>query len=792
MFEFALYEYKEGFAKFFAFVLCITCVLVLNAQDCSVLKDYTTVCVGSNLSFSASVNGGNARQENPGNNYGCLGSTPNSKWFFFKATKSGKLNIKQTNSNNRDVDGALWGPFESINDIIDKCGHFPYPLQCDYASASYFHFSINAEKGKFYVLLVCNYSRQPTEISLEDSQSTSETDCSPDILVTKSSNLTEFVAGEEVIWSIEVENVGVGDATGVQIKDKLPTGVSYVSHSGGNYDKDTGIWNIGNLSKGGKFTLKIKTKAGQVSAKTEITNSVTAVKLNEEESNNFPDQLSATISVKPNATDFDLDGKPNDIDLDDDNDGILDDDEKDCTIINVPAGGLEFEANSRVTTTSGNYYFNNNNDELILDIGQIAPKGTVINLEYRGATIFSSAIPKVSCSKDNSSYITYKNLPQTNSQWFSAQYILPQDARYVKIKRANISWLYLKKNYTHSAFSLKDCDEVDTDLDGIPNYLDLDSDNDGCPDATEGSKHISNLKSNGAINSAVDGNGIPILSTGGQNIGNSQKSTKVEIATQPQNQTICGSKNVSLSAKAKAISTTVFNGGNPNYNGATTTEQVKYQWQKWNEPTSDWVDISGENGTANSNAKITLDLGMTATNNDKYRIKFTSVSLECPQYSNEATITVKTSTPTFTQPNNVALCVNNIISANFANTTNGNVNTPPDYYEFTEMNKTILDITDVNSECCTTGNTISWKITPTSNGQSLSGTGQPSASLVGKKLWLNVATSNPKSSYTEKQYTITYKVTGCNGNESDEKSTIITIKPRFLVLDKKKSLVTSK
>ncbi|MBS9766930.1 MAG: hypothetical protein KGV44_05260 [Flavobacteriaceae bacterium] len=322
----------------------------------------------------------------------------------------------------------------------------------------------------------------------------------------------------------------------------------------------------------------------------------------------------------------------------------------------------------------------------------------------------------------------------------------------------------------------------DTDGDGIVNRLDLDSDNDGCPDAIEGTKNITNeqLNADNSINSGVDANGVPTLVGGSQGVGNSQKATKIEVLEQPQNFNICIGKNATFSAKAKAINTTNFNGGNPNYANATT-EQVKYQWQKYNTINSQWEDITNKNGTANSNAEITLDLGIQSnmTNNgSKYRVKITSESMRCPTFSNEATLTINTAEPTFTKPNDVALCVNNIITANFANTTNGDVNTPPDYYEFTETSKTMLDIININSNCCTIGNTISWKITPTSNGQSLSGTGQPSASLIGKKLWLNVATSNPKSSYIEKQYTITYKVTDCNGNESEEKSTTITIKPR--------------
>lgn len=66
----------------------------------------------------------------------------------------------------------------------------------------------------------------------------------------------------------------------------------------------------------------------------------------------------------------------------------------------------------------------------------------------------------------------------------------------------------------------------DTDNDGIPDYLDLDSDGDGCFDAIEGDENVlpEHLKTNGSINGAVDVNGVPVLvnSGGAADIGGDQ------------------------------------------------------------------------------------------------------------------------------------------------------------------------------------------------------------------------------------------------------------------------------
>ncbi|MEM0516894.1 Ig-like domain-containing protein [Aequorivita flava] len=59
---------------------------------------------------------------------------------------------------------------------------------------------------------------------------------------------------------------------------------------------------------------------------------------------------------------------------------------------------------------------------------------------------------------------------------------------------------------------------LDTDEDGTPNHLDLDSDADGCYDSLEGDGGIivNQLNANGSITGNVDVNGVPLLVNGGQ------------------------------------------------------------------------------------------------------------------------------------------------------------------------------------------------------------------------------------------------------------------------------------
>ncbi|WP_299680765.1 PA14 domain-containing protein, partial [uncultured Tenacibaculum sp.] len=67
------------------------------------------------------------------------------------------------------------------------------------------------------------------------------------------------------------------------------------------------------------------------------------------------------------------------------------------------------------------------------------------------------------------------------------------------------------------------CQTQDTDNDGVKDYLDLDSDGDGCFDALEGGVGITIAQVNGSgrITGGQDGSGVPSLVSGGQSIGTS-------------------------------------------------------------------------------------------------------------------------------------------------------------------------------------------------------------------------------------------------------------------------------
>ncbi|MDE0536545.1 choice-of-anchor L domain-containing protein, partial [Tenacibaculum sp. L6] len=229
--------------------------------------------------------------------------------------------------------------------------------------------------------------------------------------------------------------------------------------------------------------------------------------------------------------------------------------------------------------------------------------------------------------------------------------------------------LSFSQNYGGSADGIElilfACENLDTDFDGIPDYLDTDSDNDGCFDAIEGDEDVltSHLNPDGSINFAanggVDANGVPNLvnasgaadggnNTQGQGItGNEIVATQIQMDTQPSDSTICFGSNVTFTAAASSLSTTSYTGSapstTPDYSSSTaTTTGLVYQWQEQVAGSGSWNDIS--NGGIYSNAttpSLTLTNPPVTVSTNKYRLIVTSTLNTCQILtSNEVSLTV--------------------------------------------------------------------------------------------------------------------------------------------------------
>ncbi|MGI9470757.1 MAG: DUF11 domain-containing protein, partial [Rubripirellula sp.] len=65
--------------------------------------------------------------------------------------------------------------------------------------------------------------------------------------------------GENINFTLTLSNSGPDTGTGVQVRDQLPTGLTYVTHdtAAGSYNPGTGIWNVGTINSNSNLVLTI-------------------------------------------------------------------------------------------------------------------------------------------------------------------------------------------------------------------------------------------------------------------------------------------------------------------------------------------------------------------------------------------------------------------------------------------------------------------------------------------------------------------------------------------------------
>ncbi len=158
-------------------------------------------------------------------------------------------------------------------------------------------------------------------VASEDDQASADVAGTPliDLSVSNSASAPSANVGTNETYTVTVSNGGPSDATGVTVRDTLPSGLHFVS-SDGAYDATTGIWNVGALANAATQTLHITaqvTSPGQVVDTAEVWSAgepdVDSTPANSVSSED--DQASATVdgrqidlsvALVPNATKIDL------------------------------------------------------------------------------------------------------------------------------------------------------------------------------------------------------------------------------------------------------------------------------------------------------------------------------------------------------------------------------------------------------------------------------------------------------------------------------------------------------
>lgn len=358
-----------------------------------------------------------------------------------------------------------------------------------------------------------------------DSQLISVYYCDPDVIINKSVDKPEILEGETATFSLEVKNFGVLPLTNLQITDNIPTGLTFVSASTTTGSWSGNTWNIGTLDGGESATLELEVIGDEIDIVpllgliNTITHTQDQVDLNITE-----DTPSTRITVH---NDFDNDGVRDISDIDDDNDGIYDEDECLVDICYEPIINESFESpiipntsyrilnendvpgwfttatDGRIELWSdrflgvpsfdGNQFaeLNANQNSALYQNLCLTP-GTVMawSLRHRGRAGID--VMQVRIGADLASAMVEATMSDDNDSWgyYSGFYTVPAG-------QTNTAFIFEAVSTATGSLSVGNLiDDIqitiadvptcgDNDGDGLPDNLDLDSDGDGCSDANE-------------------------------------------------------------------------------------------------------------------------------------------------------------------------------------------------------------------------------------------------------------------------------------------------------------------
>lgn len=123
-----------------------------------------------------------------GPNYGCLGSEPYPRFYYFKIAESGTLHfdLNQYTEENQegtpiDVDFIVWGPFTEVPCDYDD---LQTVVDCSYSASAFENVTIpNAQEGEFYIMMITNYAGTYgtfgyVNLIFDEENSTGSFDCS--------------------------------------------------------------------------------------------------------------------------------------------------------------------------------------------------------------------------------------------------------------------------------------------------------------------------------------------------------------------------------------------------------------------------------------------------------------------------------------------------------------------------------------------------------------------------------------------------------------------------------------
>lgn len=156
------------------FSICLTIPTPLQPNtDCN---NPDPICSGTPINFTANTGAPSAQQTNPGNDYGCLATTPNPSWYYLEIANGGNLVIDV--SAGSDVDFAIWGPYPNLTAGVANCDNHGVPQDCSYSTSEIEQVNLNnVNSSEVYVLLVTNFANTVQNITVNNNGGSATTNC---------------------------------------------------------------------------------------------------------------------------------------------------------------------------------------------------------------------------------------------------------------------------------------------------------------------------------------------------------------------------------------------------------------------------------------------------------------------------------------------------------------------------------------------------------------------------------------------------------------------------------------
>jgi len=114
-----------------------------------------------------------------------------------------------------------------------------------------------------------------------------------DLSLTKGVNNATPTVGQNVTFTVTLNNAGSAGATNIEVTDLLPAGLTFVSAtpSQGSYTSGTGLWTVGNVASAGSAALQI---VATVTSTAVLTNTAEVTAADQPDPDSTPDNGVAT------------------------------------------------------------------------------------------------------------------------------------------------------------------------------------------------------------------------------------------------------------------------------------------------------------------------------------------------------------------------------------------------------------------------------------------------------------------------------------------------------------------